>query len=60
MVTIQNLEVQFDVEGSDEEQMFLEMFNRYIDEWNRRREDQAQVRKAMMRDRGLGDRIDGE
>ncbi|HVO01314.1 MAG TPA: hypothetical protein VMT54_03890 [Candidatus Cybelea sp.] len=55
-VTIQHLEVQFDVEGGDEERMFVTFFNKYIDEWSRRREAQGRIRATMDRNRGLGDR----
>jgi hypothetical protein len=56
MVTIQKLEVRFDVEGDSEEQMFVEMFNKYIDEWSQRQAAQRQIRHAMQRNRQLGDR----
>ena len=56
MVTINHLEVQFDVEGSDEERLFVEYFNKYIGEWDRRREAQARIRETMDRNRDLGDR----
>jgi hypothetical protein len=55
-VTINHLEVQFDVEGGDEERMFVSYFNKYIDEWSRRREAQGRIRIAMDRNRDLGDR----
>ena len=56
MVTINHLEVQFDVEGGDEERLFVEYFNKYIGEWERRRETQARIRETMDRNRDLGDR----
>jgi hypothetical protein len=56
MVTINHLEIQFDVEGSDEERLFVEYFNKYIGEWDRRREAQARIRETMDRNRDLGDR----
>lgn len=59
MVTIQHLEVQFDVEGGDEERLFVELFNKYIDEWSRRRDAQARIRDTMSRNRDLGDRAPG-
>lgn len=59
MVTINHLEVQFDVEGGEEERMFVEYFNKYIDEWSRRREAQTRVRETMDRSRDLGDRPPG-
>jgi hypothetical protein len=60
MVTIQNLEVQFDVEGDDQEQMFLQMFNRAITEWTRRQESEQHIRNIVDRNRGLGDRAGSE
>lgn len=56
MVTIQNLEVQFDVQGTDDEKMLKQMFNQCIEEWSRQRDDQRRQRKAMHTDRQLGDR----
>jgi hypothetical protein len=55
MVTIQHLEVQFDVEGGEEEQLFVSMFNKYIDEWARRQEARRRVSDSMSRNRDLGD-----
>ena len=37
MVTIQHLEVRFDVEGDEDEQVFVTYFNKYIDHWSRQR-----------------------
>jgi hypothetical protein len=56
MVTIQNLEVRFDVEGEDQEQMFLQLFNRAMAEWTRRQELEQHVRQTIDRNRNLGDR----
>ena len=56
MITIQHLEVRFDVEGGEEEQLFVTLFNKYIDEWSRRQEGQRRVRETMNRSRNLGDR----
>ena len=55
MVTIQHLEVQFDVEGGEEEQLFVSMFNKYIDEWARRQDARRRVNDSMSRNRDLGD-----
>jgi hypothetical protein len=59
MVTINHLEVQFDVEGGEEERMFVEYFNKYIDAWSRRRDAQGRIREVMDRSRDLGDRPPG-
>lgn len=56
MITIQHLEVQFDVEGGEEEQYFVTYFNKYIDAWSRRRDAQRQNNDAMGKSRSLGDR----
>ena len=55
MVTIQHLEVQFDVEAGEEEQLFVSMFNKYIDEWARRQDARRRVNDSMSRNRDLGD-----
>ena len=60
MVTINHLEVQFDVEGADEERLFVEYFNKYIGEWSQRREAQRRISETMDRNRDLGDRARGE
>ena len=59
MITIQHLEVQFDVQGSEEEQLFATMFNKYIDDWSRRKDSRRQIADSMRRNRELGDRRDG-
>jgi hypothetical protein len=56
MITIQHLEVQFDVEGDEEEQLFVAYFNKYIEAWSRRRDSQRQISDAMGKNRSLGDR----
>jgi hypothetical protein len=60
MVTIEKLEIQFDVEGGEEEEMFRRLFNRSIEEWQRRENEEMRLRRMLARDRGLGDRGDGE
>ena len=60
MITINHLDVRFDVEGDDDEQLFIRYFNKYIDEWSRAQAERQRIRGAMMRDRRLGDRPPGE
>jgi hypothetical protein len=60
MVTIQNLDVQFDVEGDDQEQTFLQLFTRAMAEWTRRQDAEQQLRRTIDRNRKLGDRTDTE
>lgn len=45
MLTIHNLEVQFDVTG-DDQQVFAQLFARYIGEWSSRR-DEDRARDLM-------------
>lgn len=56
MVTIQHLEVRFDVEGDEDEQVFVTYFNKYIDHWSRQREARQAIASTMGRNRDLGDR----
>lgn len=60
MVTIEKLEIQFDVEGGEEEEMFRRLFNRSIEEWQRRENEQRRIARMIAHDRGLGDRTEGE
>ena len=55
MVTIENLEVQFDVEGSDDEKVFAEMFARFINEWSQAQNQDRQLKDRLRRDQMLGD-----
>lgn len=56
MVTIHHLEVRFDVEGEEDEQVFVGYFNKYIDAWSRQRETRKTIASAMRSNRDLGDR----
>jgi len=60
MVTIERLEIQFDVEGGEEEEMFRRLFNRSMQEWQQRESEERRIRRMIAHDRGLGDRADGE
>lgn len=55
MVTIQKLEVQFEVEGTDEEATFSRLFQRYIRLWSHMNEEETARRQAEDSDRALGD-----
>ena len=57
MVKIDNLEVRFDVDGEGDEQVFTELFNKYIQEWGRRQDEQQKLQRRMNTDRQLGDRM---
>jgi hypothetical protein len=56
MVTIQHLEIRFDVEGEEDEQVFVDYFNKYIDRWSRQRDARGAITSAMDNNRALGDR----
>jgi hypothetical protein len=60
MVTIQNLEVRFDVEAEDQDHVFLDMFNRAMTEWTQRQKLEQHVQKTIDRSRNLGDHADAE
>jgi Txe/YoeB family toxin of Txe-Axe toxin-antitoxin module len=55
MVTIQNLEVRFDVEGQGDEKAFADLFNKYINEWSRRHDEQQRLQRRIQKDSLLGD-----
>ena len=55
MITIQNLEVRFDVEGSDEE-VFARLFQKFIRSWSELDEQRRALECQVERERVLGDR----
>jgi len=55
MITIEHLEVQFDVAGDDDEAVFARYFNRYINQWMRAEQQQAELRERLRKDQRLGD-----
>ena len=59
MIRIEHLEIQFDVTGDEDERVFVELFNRYIADWNQRQKeaknDEDRLRKSAL----LMDRHDG-
>jgi hypothetical protein len=59
MVTIQNVDVHFDVEGDDDEVVFARLFEKHMRTWRRLETEQQQRRRAADRERELGDRTDG-
>ncbi|HEX5736454.1 MAG TPA: hypothetical protein VF131_26725 [Blastocatellia bacterium] len=56
MVTIQNLEVRFDVEGESDEAVFARLFEKYIRTWERKSAEAKARQKFTDRERALGDR----
>ena len=53
MVTIQNLEVRFEVEGDEQEQAFGRLFEKYMRRWSRQATEQAQRRRLADAERRL-------
>lgn len=60
MVTIQNLEVRFEVEGDSDEAAFVRLFEKYIRQWNRKQQEARERERWASRERSLGDRRDEE
>lgn len=57
-VTIQNLDVRFDVEGEGDEAVFAKLFAKYARRWGREHdEEEARARRSNC-ERSLGDRSD--
>jgi hypothetical protein len=55
MVTINNLEVHFDVEGEGDEVVFARLFEKYIRKWNRLQEEAQARQRRSDTERSLGD-----
>lgn len=55
MITIEHLEVQFDVEGEGDEQVFARYFARYINQWQRLQHQDEQQQQRLRRDQCIGD-----
>ena len=55
MITIQNLEIRFDVEGDDDREAFARLFNEFIKRWSSQAEEQRQRESEAMRERSLAD-----
>lgn len=58
-VTIQNLDVQFDVEGEGDEETFARLFARHARQWEREREESKRRERRSEAERSLGDRPAG-
>lgn len=56
MITIEHLDVQFDVEGDSDEKRFAELFNRYIRSWSRMQSEEQKLQRMLNSNRMLGDR----
>ncbi|MEZ6134622.1 MAG: hypothetical protein R3C53_06910 [Pirellulaceae bacterium] len=60
MVTIDHLEVQFDVSGEGDEKVFAEYFSKFIKEWLRAHEQEVAQQQRLRQDQMLGDNYRGE
>lgn len=56
MVTIQSLEVRFDVEGESDERVFSRLFAQHIRRWHREECDRQTRDRQSREQRSLGDR----
>jgi hypothetical protein len=54
MITIQNLEVRFDVEGDDDRDTFARLFNEFIAHWSAEMQGRQKREHELSRERSLG------
>jgi len=54
MITIENLEVQFDVEGGSDEQVFARYFAQFIEQWQRHQQEERRLRERLSQDQQVG------
>ena len=59
MVTIQNVDVRFDVEGESDESVFARLFEKHMKVWRRLEEELRERRRMAEEERSLGGRGDG-
>ena len=55
MVTVNNLEVKFDVEGEGDDATFARLFEKHIRQWSHKVEEARQRERHGNRERSLGD-----
>jgi hypothetical protein len=55
MITIEHLEVQFDVAGDGDEQVFARYFSRYINQWSRQDRQELELKQRLRNDQQVGD-----
>lgn len=55
-VTINNLEVRFDVEGESDEETFARLFAQHIRQWKTEEEERKKRERRSNTERSLGDR----
>ena len=58
-VTIQHLEIRFDVDGGEEEASFVRLFQKYQGIYSRLQRERDEADEASEHDRALGDRMEG-
>ena len=56
MVTINHLDVRFDVEGGDDDATFCRLFQKYIHQWNNKQEEAKERERRGKDERSVGDR----
>ncbi len=56
MVTIDKLEVSFDVEGEGDDATFARLFEKYVRQWNSKQEDARERECRAKNERAFGDR----
>jgi hypothetical protein len=56
MVTIQNMEVSFEVEGDGDEAAFAKLFDKYIRRWSQLETEERERERLAESERSLGDR----
>lgn len=55
VVTIHNLEVRFEVQANEEEQVFARLFQRNIEQWSQVQQEEALRHRQSKVDGALGD-----
>jgi len=55
MVSINNLEVRFDVEGDGDDATFARLFEKYVRQWSGRQDEAKERDRLTAREGSLGD-----
>jgi len=58
MVTINQLDVRFDVEGGDDDATFARLFEKYIRQWSSKQDEARDRQRQGDDERSLGDRYE--
>jgi hypothetical protein len=56
MITIERLDIRFDIEGNEEEAVFAKLFRKYIERYDRLKCEELDRNRRMEHERALGDR----